>query len=755
MRSTAPISSYDATPANRFWQTWALELTLTDTFLQVAIPTPLYQCFDYRPRCKEGVANGCRVLVPFGRRQVVAVVVGTASTTDVPANKLRSVLKVLDEVPVLPPDLLELLQWASRYYHHPIGDVLASALPVLLRRAAVAEVPRVECYRWLRAPLKPVNTRARVQADLLQRLAAASGDPVDAQSLSSVSRGWRKSLQPLLDDGAIERQDLDALPKNVATDTPPVLLDEQAIAVSAVAKTYGSFQPFLLNGVTGSGKTEVYLQCIDAVLARGEQVLILVPEISLTPQLMQRFQRRVSGCLVSLHSGLNNTERLQNWMIAAKGHADVVIGTRSAALVPLPRLGLIVVDEEHDGSLKQQDGFRYHARDFALMRARKQACPILLGSATPSFESLNNVSAGRYQELMLSIRAGGAQAPKLALLDIRRQKLFEGVSEPLLSAIGKHLSAGNQALVFINRRGFAPTLLCNDCGASSTCQRCDAHMTVHAKRRQLRCHHCGAERPQPSQCETCQSDALDFIGFGTERISAALQERFPDVTMARIDRDTTRRKGALEAQLHAATSGEAQLLVGTQMLAKGHHFPGVTLVGILDADRGLFGTDFRSLEHMGQLVLQVAGRAGREVKQGEVLIQTRNPDNPMLQTLVREGYAAFADAALTERKVAMLPPYAFVALVRAEATDATAPRVFLDRVIQELSNWQGPDLMTLGPAPAPMERLGGRYRAQVLIQSERRARLNACLKDLTGFIDSLPEARRTRWSIDVDPVDLF
>jgi len=719
------------------------------------VPTPLYQVFDYRARDARAVAPGVRVAVPFGRRQVVGVVLGVSDRTEVPADKLRAVHRVLDEDPVLPPELLELLEWASRYYHHPIGEVLATALPVLLRKAAPAEVPQIECYAFVREPLQPVSARAHVQLSLLERLRSAAGSPVDAQNLSSISRTWRKSLKPLLDDGAIEIRHLDALPRNEAIDTPPVLLDEQAKAVAAVQTDIGKFQPFLLNGVTGSGKTEVYLRCIDAVLARGEQVLMLVPEISLTPQLMSRFQRRVSGCLVSLHSGLNDTERLQNWMIAAKGHADVVIGTRSAALVPLPRLGLVVVDEEHDGSLKQQDGFRYHARDFALMRARKQSCPIILGSATPSFESLNNVASGRYKELLLTIRAGNAQAPSMALLDIRRQPLHEGISEPLLASIGKHLEAGNQALVFINRRGFAPTLLCHDCGSSATCQRCDAHMTVHAKRGELRCHHCGADRPMPRTCEACDSEALDFIGYGTERITDALQARFPEVPIARIDRDTTRRKGALEAALHAATSGEARLLVGTQMLAKGHHFPGVTLVGILDADRGLFGTDFRSLEHMGQLVLQVAGRSGREVKRGDVLIQTRNPDNPMLQTLVRDGYPAFAESALTERRVAMLPPYAFVALVRAEATEPGAPRAFLERIVQELSNWQGPDLMTLGPAAAPMERLGGRYRAQVLIQAERRARLNACLKDLTGFIDTLPEARRTRWSIDVDPVDFF
>lgn len=723
--------------------------------MQVAVPAPIYQVFDYRARPGQPTVVGGRVSVPFGRRQVVAVVTAVTDTTDVPSNKLRNVLSVLDDEPVVPEDLLSLLLWASRYYHHPIGEVLASALPVLLRRAAAADVPQIECYRWLREPLQPVSGRAHVQKALIERLAGAEGQPVDAGSLSGLSRQWRKSLQPLLTDGAVERQDLDALPKNIATEQPPVLMKEQAEAVAKVRGALGKFQSFLLDGVTGSGKTEVYLQCIDTVLARGDQVLVLVPEISLTPQLMTRFQKRVSGCLVSLHSGLNDTERLQNWMIAAKGHADVVIGTRSAVLVPMPRLGLVVVDEEHDGSLKQQDGFRYHARDFALMRAQKRDCPIVLGSATPSFESLNNVAAGRFEALPLSVRAGGAQAPKLALLDIRRRPLFEGLSEPLLQAMDKHLAAGRQALVFINRRGFAPTLLCNDCGASATCLRCDAHMTVHAKRRQLRCHHCGADRPMPTHCESCSSEALDFIGYGTERISQALEERFPGVSMARIDRDTTRKKGALEAQLSAATRGEAQLLVGTQMLAKGHHFPGVTLVGILDADRGLFGTDFRSLEHMGQLVLQVAGRAGREQVQGEVLIQTRNPDNPMLQTLVRDGYAAFAKQALTERKVAMLPPYAFVALVRAEATDPVAPHQFLERVVAELANWAGPDLMTMGPAAAPMERLGGRYRAQLLIHAERRARLNACLKDLTGFIDELPEARRTRWSIDVDPVDLF
>ena len=485
------------------------------------------------------------------------------------------------------------------------------------------------------------------------------------------------------------------------------------------------------------------------------QSLVLVPEISLTPQLMSRFEQRLDGCLVCLHSGLNDTERMQNWLCAAQGFADVVIGTRSSILAPMPRLGLIIVDEEHDNSLKQQDGFRYHARDLALMRARARSCPIVLGSATPSFESLNNVATGKFTGLALTERAGNAVPPTLGLMDIRRRKLVEGMSDRMIDAIREHLDNAGQALVFINRRGFAPTLLCNDCGAAADCRRCDAHMTVHARQNRLRCHHCGADRAMPSTCESCGSIELDRVGYGTERIAAALAEAFPDVPIARIDRDSTRRKGALEEQLALATSGEARILVGTQMLAKGHHFPKLTLVGILDADRGLFGTDFRSLEHMGQLILQVAGRAGREERSGNVLIQTRNPDNPMLQTLVNEGYAAFAKVAMTERKLAELPPYCFMAIVRAEAADGREPHRFLLQVAQSLIDSKHGQLEVLGPAPAPMERLGGKFRAQLLLQSNLRSTVNDSLSRLCEVIDGLPGARRCRWSIDVDPVDLF
>lgn len=730
-----------------------------DTYplVEVAVPTPLHQVFDYRWNKNRPVVPGTRVKVPFGRRTVVGIVVRGLDTSTHPETKLRAVTAILDDEPLLPSDMMALLLWSSRYYHHPIGDVLTSALPVHLRQGKPADIQQHELFLHNTASDQspPSAGKAPLQYKLLEALKDAGSQAVDASTLAALSPRWRSGIAPLIDKGLVLVEHSLALPKNTSVETAPELLPEQKAAVESVTAKLGNFSPFLLHGVTGSGKTEVYLQCLQPVLERGQQVLILVPEISLTPQLMRRFQRRINGCLVSLHSGLNATERAQNWLMAAKGHADVIIGTRSAVLVPLPRLGLIVIDEEHDSSLKQQDGFRYHARDIALIRARDNACPVVLGTATPSFESLNNVATGRYIELGLSRRAGDARPPTMSLLDIRRRPLIEGMSDRLFDAIREHVSAGNQALVFINRRGYAPTLLCNDCGATADCKRCDAHMTVHARRSQLRCHHCGSERAMPDCCETCGSERLDRVGYGTERIAAALGEAFPESTVVRIDRDSTRRKGSLQQQLDIATRGDADILVGTQMLAKGHHFPGVTLVCVLDADRGLFGTDFRALEQMGQLIIQVAGRAGREKKQGTVMIQTRNPDNVMLQTLVKDGYPAFARAALDERRIALLPPYAYVALVRAEAVDVESPSRFLRSVSDRLQNPRVEGVSVMGPVPAPMERLGGRYRAQLLLQADKRSQLNACLSRLTVGIEKMKEAQRTRWSIDVDPVDLF
>jgi len=726
--------------------------------VQVAVPSPLYGLFDYQWKQQGEIVPGIRVSVPFGRRSVVGLVIGEIQKTEVPSNKLRPVYKVLDTKPAIPADLLSLLEWASRYYHHPLGEVLSSALPVALRQGKPAELAEQECFRWISessSENETIKRSAAVQQRLLDYLQQREGQVATAAALRQISPRWRTSLKPLIERGLVSAETYTEIPANTAIGAKPELLDEQATAVAAIQESLGSFQGFLLNGVTGSGKTEVYLRCIEAAVSQGRQALVLVPEISLTPQLMSRFEQRLSGCLVSLHSGLNDSERLQNWLYASQGHADVVIGTRSSILAPLPRLGLIIVDEEHDGSLKQQDGFRYHARDLALMRARDCVCPIVLGTATPSFESLNNAKSGRIEELLLTQRAGDAVPPTLSLLDIRRRKLVEGMSDRLIDQIRSHLDADGQALVFINRRGFSPTLLCNDCGAAADCRRCDAHMTVHVRSGQLRCHHCGSERRLPETCDDCASPNLDRVGYGTERISDALMEIFPDVPLARIDRDSTRRKGALEEQLEKAVSGDARLLVGTQMLAKGHHFPKLTLVCILDADRGLFGTDFRSLEHMSQLILQVAGRAGREARKGTVLIQTRNPDNPMMQTLVKEGYEAFARVAMDDRRMAELPPFSYMAIVRAEAADAREAHGFLLDISALLDEQKRGTLDVMGPAPAPMERLGGRFRAQLLLQSDRRSTLNDSLSRLTYVIDKLPGARRCRWSIDVDPVDLF
>lgn len=733
-------------------------------FVRVALPVPLPRAFDYRwPSSFVDPIPGARVRVPFGRRSLVGVLLEAAHDSDVPVGKLRAVSAQLDAHALLPEPMLSRLIWAARYYHCPVGEVLGAALPAALRKGAAAALGESERFSLAFTPEDALASigRAPVQRALVERLSrAGDGEELAATDLQQISARWRTSLKPLIDRGVVAVRMSATLPRNQAADDGPVLVGEQAAARDAVIAALGSFRGFVLNGVTGSGKTEVYLQAIRHACARGLQTLVLVPEIALTPQLMGRFAARLSGCLVSLHSGLNDTERQQGWLLAANGNADVVLGTRSAVLVPLPRLGLIIVDEEHDGSLKQQDGFRYHARDLALMRGRDAAAPVVLGSATPSLETLQNVIAGRLTELVLSERAGGAVPPRLATIDIRRRPLLEGLSEPLVDAIAEHLQAGGQAMVFINRRGFAPTLLCNDCGATADCTACDAHMTVHAASGRLRCHHCGAERATPSGCERCGSVRLDRVGQGTERIAAALAEAFPDVEIARIDRDSTRRKGALERELDRATSGRARLLVGTQMLAKGHHFPALTLVGILDVDRGLFGTDFRALEQMGQLVLQVAGRAGREQQRGSVLIQTRHPDNPMLQTLVREGYEAFARVALDERRLADWPPFSHVALVR---TDAPAPERAL-RALQTIADFVDHDLASrerigsvqlLGPAPAPMERLGGRFRARLLLQSGSRAALHETLARLVSVIDELPHVRQVRWSIDVDPVDLF
>ncbi len=726
--------------------------------LEVAIPSPLYRSFDYRaPAAPPGVQPypGMRVLVPFGRRQLVGIVVATRQHTSVASGKLRSALRLLDSEPVLDSSLMELLAWAARYYQHPIGEVFAAALPVLLRKPAPSGGGDRRVWKLTTAghALSADQLgRAARQALVVTQLAAhpeglpRSAVPVPLSVLKTLQeKGWVTVAEPLA-----------ALPAAHTRPSAPTLdlSDAQQHAVQAVAACFGSFQAFLLEGVTGSGKTEVYLRLIEPLLAQQRQVLVLVPEIGLTPQLVSRFRKRFATEIAVLHSGLNDSQRLQAWTGAARGTAQLILGTRSAIFTPLLRPGLIIVDEEHDTSLKQQEGFRYSARDLAVWRAQRLGIPALLGSATPSLESLYNVGQGRYRHLQLPERAGQALAPRLRLLDLRGQPMRDLLSEPLLVAMERHLKNDGQVLLFLNRRGFSPVLLCHACGWVAECERCDARMTLHQRHAGLRCHHCGSQRPIDRFCPSCGSSELVGIGEGTERIEQALLERFAAQPVLRIDRDTTRRKGELEAALAEARSGQAHILLGTQMLAKGHHFPAVTLVAVLDADQGLFSVDFRASERMAQLIIQVAGRAGRADKPGEVLIQTHHPEHPLLRLLVERGYPAFAEAALEERREAQLPPYTSMALLRAEATRADYPRDFLLAARQLAEPLVQTSIQLWGPVPAPMERRAGRYRAQLMFQAGDRMALQLLLRKLVPLLEGEKTARRVRWSIDVDPVDL-
>ncbi len=587
---------------------------------------------------------------------------------------------------------------------------------------------------------------------------ARNPDGVAAEHLPPVVRDSGATLRALRQKTWVEQV---AQPFPILADTlavphspPPILNSSQMAAVALVAAELDRFQVFLLEGITGSGKTEVYLRLIEAVLARGRQALVLVPEIGLTPQLLARFRERLPGPLAVLHSGLGDRERLNAWLLARAGVARVVIGTRSAVFAPLRTPGLLIVDEEHDPSFKQQEGFRYHARDLAVIRGHQLGIPVMLGSATPALESLYNVQRGRYRILNLPERVGGGSEPVIEILDMRRQPLTEGLSRPLLERIRTHLARDEQVLLFLNRRGFAPVLFCHECGWLSQCQHCDARMTLHLRQRRLICHHCGDSRPVDVACPACGSVDLRALGHGTERLEAALRREFPDIGIARMDRDSTRRRGSLESLLADIHNGECRLLIGTQMLAKGHHFPEVTLVGIVDADQGLYGIDFRASERMAQLILQVAGRAGRADKPGTVIIQTHHPDHPLLRILVSQGYPAFAAAALMERQAAALPPFAHQALLRAEAATAEQATVFL-HTARALAEPIADGLELLGPAPAPMERRAGRYRAQLLLQAVHRQDLHHFLDLWTPRLWAQRNDHRVRWSLDVDPMELY
>jgi primosomal protein N' (replication factor Y) (superfamily II helicase) len=727
--------------------------------LQIALDTPLRRVFDYLPPAQQSAAQkvpppGVRVLVPFGRQRLIGILVGTASASTLPLSKLKAAHEFLDERPVFDPITFELLRWAADYYHHPIGEVYAAALPVSLRsgQPAVASAEHFSLSDQGREELKePSSKRAPQQRALLSWLAdrdRATADEVSAAFnpgllKSLAARGWITAHRADVPDTLIPMQ---MHPGDLA------LTGAQAQAVDTIL-AQSNFNTHLLYGVTGSGKTEVYLRVIAAAIAGGGQALVLVPEIALTPQLVERFRRRFSAGVAVVHSGLTDSERRDAWRAAHSSQARIVIGTRSAVFTSLPRLSLIVVDEEHDASYKQHEGFRYSARDLAVMRARSADVPIILGSATPSLETLENAASGRYVKHLLPQRPGAAQPPRMSLIDLRRHAAEQGISTPAMQAIDQHLKAGGQIIVFLNRRGYAPSLFCNSCGWVAPCAHCDARMTLHRRALQLRCHHCGAQAPVPTICGSC-GQALLPVGQGTERVEETLARFFPDAPLARLDRDSASARGSIQTVLDRVHSGEARILVGTQMLTKGHHFPDVTLVVILDADQGLFASDFRATERLAQTITQVAGRAGREARAGEVLIQTEFPEHPLLNRLINEGYESFALSALEERREAGWPPFSRLALLRAEAKDSAALDSFLRAAAAAGQTLSESAVKILGPATALIARRADHFRAHLLIETAVRSTLQRFLARWLPKIEALPHPTGLRWSIDVDPLEV-
>ncbi len=698
------------------------------------------------------------MLVPFGRRTLTGLVVGTSAESSFDEGRLKTALESLDEAPLLAEDDLWLIRFTSDYYHHPIGEVAAAALPALLRQGK-GLYPTLEFITITDAgegaDVEALAKRAPRQAELLETLIDAGGDGLDADTLTATLPNWRRAAKPLFEKGLASRSERTTGPRDEADAAPatpgPELNAAQREAVATVRDADG-FAAFLLDGVTGSGKTEVYLHLIRDVLDAGRQALVLVPEIGLTPQLIDRLQKRLGIRPALLHSGLTDLERLDAWRRARSGDAKLVVGTRSAVFTPLPNAGLIIVDEEHDHSFKQQEGLRYSARDLAIARANRAGVPIVLGSATPTLELMKHCEDSNYTRLPLPERAGGAEPPSIRLVDLNRSPAEEGLSEVLASSVSDHLAAGGQALLFLNRRGFAPTLVCPSCGHIAECTRCDSRMTVHARDQRLKCHHCGSSRSLDAACSECGAEVRP-VGAGTERLEDALRKRFPGRTITRIDSDTTQHKGAMDAALAAARVGDADILVGTQMLSKGHHFPKLTLVGVINADQGLFGTDFRSDERMAQSIVQVAGRAGRENAAGEVLIQTAFPEHPFWRRLIDAGYAGVSTDALEERAATHWPPFSRLALIRSAAHKKTDAHAFLDAARRRIGQTEG--VRVLGPVDAVMARKAGRYRAQLLLQASDRRALHALLGRLRPELEDDPTARRVRWSIDVDPIELF
>ncbi|MDO8310756.1 MAG: primosomal protein N', partial [Sideroxyarcus sp.] len=718
--------------------------------IRVALDVPLSTLFDYVVSADTRLEIGQRLVVPFGRKQLVGVAMEWAQHSELSADRIKPVTQVLDDMPPLPQELLTLLRFCSDYYHHPWGMTVLAALPTRLRAVEPITAKQALTYSLSTAgkelDLTTLPKRRVVQQCILQALRQA---PMSSAQLRGLSPSAPAALKVLLEAGWVEACVPQPRTTHVFNDAH-ALTSEQQQAVHAVTQRTG-YGCFLLHGITGSGKTEVYVHLMHEMLQRGGQVLLLVPEINLTPQLENYFRSRFPDVeLVSLHSGLADGERAQNWLKAQSGEARIVLGTRLAVFTPLPKLGLILVDEEHDSSFKQQDGLRYSARDVAIFRASQRGVPIVLGSATPSLESWYNAQSGRYRLLRLTQRAVlPATLPKVRCMDVSKLPLQEGLSQPLLSAIEARLQRGEQSLIFINRRGYAPVLMCTACGWLSECRHCAGKLVLHLKDRTLRCHHCGHQQRVPNACPTCGDADLKPVGLGTQRVEDALQRHFPQARILRVDRDSTRNKGAWSAMLKQIHDGEADILIGTQMLAKGHDFPNLTLVGVLSPDGALYSADFRASEKLFAQLTQVGGRAGRADKTGEVIVQTAFPGHPLFSALRAHDYEAWAQTLLAERQMAGFPPFVFQVLLSAEGKQENEVQHFL-RQARESGLALGMSVEVYGVVPAAMPKRANHFRAQLLVQSDKRKALQDFVRNWKPLLEALP-AKKLRWSLDIDP----
>lgn len=723
----------------------------------IVLPVPLVTHFDYLIPEHMTVIPSVRVIVPFGQRNRIGIVSHIDEKTTLPANKLKPITTVIDKKPLFSNTLWSLLFWAAKYYFHPVGEVLFHALPTLLREGNTTDNALLS--QWIMTNEGKnsdlvAQKLSPAQYNVMQWLQKSPLYPHQITALNIKERTLRAlekrhwiQLKPY-------EHPVDSWCNTFSLKTTNIVLNaEQLTAINAIIHSSATFLVWLLNGITGSGKTEVYLNALTNCLQQGKQALILVPEIGLTPQTIARFKQRFNTPIDVLHSALNDNDRLAVWLRARRGENALVIGTRSAIFTPFKQLGMIIIDEEHDNSYKQQEGLRYHARDLAILRARKENIPIILGSATPSLESLHNIQTGKYHLLTLSQRAGNAQKVKQSLIDLKGQKLTAGLSSPLIAEIRKHLQANNQVILFLNRRGYSPVLLCHDCGWLAQCPRCEHYYTTHKHKNRLYCHHCDGQKPLPAHCPNCHSSELVYVGVGTEQLELTLKQLFPHITVNRIDKDTTSKKGSLEKLLDEIAQGGARILVGTQIIAKGHHFPDVTLVGIIDVDGALFSTDFRATEYLAQLFIQVSGRAGRQDKPGEVVLQTHHPENLLLQTLLKKGYDAFASELLLERQAVSLPPFSHQSIFRAKHHYSKEAETFLSQVKTILQQLADDSVWILGPTASVHAKKAGKYHWQLLVQHSKRQILHQLLDNALPKILALPLSNKIKWDIDIDPVN--